>query len=87
MELDSGGGSAFIIANHIAPLLKLDTASTSPQSVSFTLADKLPVTAPARTMGHLIMDGNINVPFFEKWDVTLDLASGRAWVAPPGASH
>lgn len=83
MELDSGGGNAFIISNHIAPLLGLDTTSTSHQSVSFTLADKLSVSAPARTMGNLIMDGNINVPFFAKWDVTLDLGSGRAWIAPP----
>jgi hypothetical protein len=29
------------------------------------------------------MDGNVNVPFLRKWDVTLDLATGRAWVAPP----
>jgi hypothetical protein len=82
MELDSGGGSAFIIANHIAPLLKLDTASKAPQSVSFTIGGKVAVRAPARTMGNLIMDGNINVPFFERWDVTLDLASGKAWVTP-----
>jgi len=33
-------------------------------------------------MDHMIMDGNVNVPFFKKWDVTLDFASGRAWVVP-----
>jgi hypothetical protein len=82
MELDSGGGSALIIANHIAPLLKLDTASKAPQTASLTIGGKVPVTAAARTQSHMIMDGNINVPFLEKWDVTLDLAAGRAWVAP-----
>lgn len=85
MELDSGGGSSFIIANHIAPLLKLDTLSKAKQPVGFTIAGKIPVTAPARTMSHMIMDGNINVPFLEKWDVTLDLAAGRAWVTPAGS--
>ncbi len=30
----------------------------------------------------MIMDGNINVPFLKKWDVTLDFARERAWVAP-----
>jgi hypothetical protein len=85
MELDSGGGSSFIIANHIAPLLKLDTLSKARQSVSFTIADRIPVTAPARTMSHMIMDGNINIPLLEKWDVTLDLAAGHAWVAAAGA--
>ena len=86
MELDSGGGTAFIIANHIAPLLGLDSASKARQSVSFTIAGKIPVTAPARTMSQMIMDGNINVPFLEKWDVTLDLAAGRAWVTPSSVS-
>lgn len=86
MELDSGGGSAFIIANHIAPLLQLDTASKARQTVSLAIG-KVPVTAPARTASHLIMDGNINVPFLEKWDVTLDLATGRAWVAPAVANY
>ena len=85
MELDSGGGSSFIIANHIAPLLKLDSVSKAKQQVSFVLAGKIPVIAPARTMSHMIMDGNINVPFLEKWDVTLDLAAGRAWVTPSGS--
>lgn len=87
MELDSGGGSAFIIANHIAPLLNLDSASKAHQTVSLTIGGKVSVTAPARTASHLIMDGNINVPFLQKWDVTLDLAAGRAWVAPAATSH
>jgi hypothetical protein len=85
MELDSGGGNTFISAKHIAPLLKLDPESKAIQRVSFSIASTIPVTAPARVMDHMIMDGNVNVPFLKKWDVTLDLASGRAWVAPTKA--
>jgi hypothetical protein len=85
MELDSGGGGAFIIGKHVAELFGLDPASRATQSVSFTLAGKVPVTAPARVMNSMIMDGNINVPFLSKWDVTMDLASDRAWVAPAGS--
>jgi hypothetical protein len=82
MELDSGGGNSIIIGKHIASLFKLDPESKGMQQVSFTLAGKIPVTAPARVMDHMIMDGNINVPFLRNWDVTLDFATGRAWVAP-----
>lgn len=82
MELDSGGGNSIIIGKHIASLFKMDPESKAMQQVSFTLAGKIPVTAPARVMDHMIMDGNINVPFLSKWDVTLDFATGRAWVAP-----
>jgi hypothetical protein len=82
MELDSGGGNSIIIGKHIASLFKLDPESKGMQRVSFTLAGKIPVIAPARVMDHMIMDGNINVPFLRNWDVTLDFATGRAWVAP-----
>jgi hypothetical protein len=82
MELDSGGGNSIIIGKHIASLFKLDPEAKGMQQVSFTLAGKIPVTAPARVMDHMIMDGNINVPFLRNWDVTLDFATGRAWVAP-----
>lgn len=82
MELDSGGGNSIIIGKHVASLFKMDPESKAMQQVSFTLAGKIPVTAPARVMDHMIMDGNINVPFLKNWDVTLDFASGRAWVAP-----
>jgi hypothetical protein len=84
MELDSGGGNSIIIGKHVAALFKLDPESRAVQQVTFTLAGKISLTAPARVMDHMIMDGNINVPFLQKWDVTLDLARGRAWVAPAG---
>jgi len=80
MELDSGGGSSIIIGKHIASLFKLDPESKGMQRVSFTLAGKIPVDAPARVMDQMIMDGNLNMPFLKQWDVTLDFATGRAWV-------
>ena len=83
MELDSGGGQSIIIGKHIASLFKLDPESKGTQTVRFTLAGKIPVEAPARVMDQMIMDGNINVPFLKKWDVTLDFAKGKAWVAQP----
>lgn len=80
MELDSGGGQSIIIGKHIASLFKLDPDSKAVQRVSFTLAGKIQVEAPARVMDQMIMDGNINVPYLKKWDVTVDFGTGRAWV-------
>jgi hypothetical protein len=36
----------------------------------------------ARVNETLIMDGNIGTRFMIKWDLTLDLARTRAWLAP-----
>lgn len=80
MELDSGGGETIIIGKHIASLFKLDPESKEIQRVSFVVAGKIPLEAPARVMDQMIMDGNLNVPFLKQWDVTLDFAKGRAWV-------
>lgn len=81
MELDSGGGESIIIGKRVAKLFKLDPESKAVQRVSFVLAGKIPVEAPARVMDQMIMDGNLNVPFLKKWDVTVDFGTGRAWVA------
>jgi len=35
----------------------------------------------ARINDSLIMDGNIGTRFLIDWDLTLDLAKGRAWLA------
>lgn len=82
MELDSGGGNSIIIGKHIAALFKLDPESTAIQRVKLNVGGKVPLEAPARVMDHMIMDGNVNLPFLKKWDVTLDFARGLAWVAP-----
>lgn len=82
MEIDSGNGGANVVGKHVAPLLKLDASAKGPQPASFRLAGGIPVEGDARVNGTLIMDGNIGTRFLIKWDLTLDLAKGRAWLAP-----
>ena len=36
----------------------------------------------ARVNETLIMDGKIGTRFMLRWDLTLDLAKGRSWLAP-----
>jgi hypothetical protein len=82
MELDSGNGGATVIGKHLAPLLKLDPSQKAPQPASFMIAGGIPVEGTARVNETLIMDGNIGTRFMLKWDLTLDLSKGRAWLAP-----
>lgn len=82
MEIDSGNGGANVIAKHIAPLLNLKTGVKEPQAASFNLAGGIPVSGDARVNETLIMDGNIGTRFLINWNLTLDLARGRAWLAP-----
>lgn len=82
MEIDSGNGGANVIAAHIAPLLNLKTGIKEPQPAKFNLAGGIPVIGDARVNETLIMDGNIGTRFLINWTLTLDLARGRAWLAP-----
>jgi hypothetical protein len=82
MEIDSGNGGANVIAKHIAPLLNLKTGVKEPQPAKFMLVGGIPVTGDARVNETLIMDGNIGTRFLINWDLTLDLANGRAWLTP-----
>ncbi len=82
MELDSGNGGANVIAKHLAPLIKLDPSKKEPQPASFQIAGGIPVEGKARVNDTLTMDGNIGTSFMLKWDLTLDLAKSRAWLAP-----
>jgi hypothetical protein len=80
MELDSGNGGANVIAKHIAPLLNLKTDMKGPQPAKFMLVGGIPVGGEARVNETLIMDGNIGTRFMIDWNVTFDLAKGRAWL-------
>ena len=80
MELDSGNGGSFVIANHIAPLLGLRTDVSTPESARFYLANGIAVEGMTRTRD-LIMDGNIGARFLNHWILTLDLQRGRAWLS------
>ena len=84
MELDSGNGGANVIAKHIAPLLNLKTDVKQPQPAKLMLVGGISVAGDARVNETLIMDGNIGTRFMIDWDVTFDLAKGRAWLTPAG---
>jgi hypothetical protein len=81
MELDSGNGGSFVVANHIAPLIGLRTDMTAPEPARFELANGIAVEGMTRTRD-LIMDGNIGAQFLNNWILTLDLEHGRAWLSP-----
>jgi hypothetical protein len=85
MEVDSGNGGANVIGKHIAPLLKLDENKKEPQPARFEIAGGIPVEGMARVNPTLTMDGNIGTRFLINWDLTLDLAKGRAWLTPAEA--
>lgn len=86
MEIDSGNNGPLVIAKHLAPLLHLDPEKTDLQSANFSLAGDIPVEGQARTQD-LIMDGNLGVTFLKNWVLTLDLASGKAWLSHPAPSN
>jgi hypothetical protein len=81
MELDSGNGGSVVISNDVAPALDIPANQAVAQIASFRLANGILVTEPARTRD-LIMDGNIGARFLNSWNITLDLANPRAWLAP-----
>ncbi len=87
MEFDSGNGGAHVIGKHIAPLFNLKTGTKDPQTVNLMLVGGVPVSGNARLNETLIMDGNIGTRFLIDWDLTLDLARGRAWLAPATKSN
>jgi len=81
MEIDSGNGGANVVGKHLASLLNLDPGKKEPQPASFKIAGDIPVGGMARVNENLIMDGNIGTRFLIDWDLTLDLAKGRGWLA------
>jgi hypothetical protein len=82
MELDSGNGGSVVVSHAVAPLLNLDPAADKPQAGTFNIASGITVAGQVRTPQGMIMDGNIGSQFLANWCLTLDLASGRAWLAP-----
>jgi hypothetical protein len=86
MELDSGNGGSFVVANHIAPLIGVRPDMTTPEQARFELANGIAVEGKTRTRD-LIMDGNIGAQFLNNWILTLDLEHGRAWLSPLPKDH
>ena len=67
--------------------MKLDPDKKEPQPAGFMIAGGIPVTGMARVNEKLVMDGNIGTRFLIDWNLTLDLAKGRAWLAPATTAH
>jgi hypothetical protein len=82
MELDSGNGGSIVVSRAVAPLFDLDPAAEKPQAGKFNIAAGITVAGEVRAPRGMIMDGNIGSQFLENWCLTLDLPSGRAWLAP-----
>jgi hypothetical protein len=82
MELDSGNGGTIVVSRAVAPLLNLDPAADKPQAGTFEIAAGITVAGQVRTPQGMIMDGNIGSQFLENWNLTIDLARGRAWLVP-----
>ena len=82
MELDSGSDASVMVAQSNAALLGMDPDVKSPQPLHATLAGGVRLDTDSAAEMPLILDGNIGAPTLAKWVVTLDLASGRAWISP-----
>jgi hypothetical protein len=81
MELDSGNGGANVLGKHLASIMNLDPEKKEPQTADLQIAGGIPVDGMFRVNPTLTMDGNIGTRFLINWDLTLDLAHGRAWLA------
>jgi hypothetical protein len=85
MELDSGNGGANVVGKHLASIMNLDPEKKEPQNGNLQIAGGIAVDGMVRVNPTLTMDGNIGTRFLINWDLTLDLASGRAWLARANA--
>jgi len=82
MELDSGNGGANVVGKHLAAMFGLEPEKKEPQNGALKLENGTEVAGPFRVNPTLIMDGNIGTRFMINYEVTFDLAAGRAWLAP-----
>ena len=81
MELDDGNTGPVMIGRHVAAPLRLDPSKRDGQVADFALAGGIPVRGAA-SVSDLIMDGDVGESVLAEWDVTFDLARGRAWFRP-----
>jgi hypothetical protein len=81
MELDSGNGGTILVSKPYAALFGL-VEKQGPQPVAFELAKGLRVESPDAFAPDMVIDGNIGMPFLKNVVLTMDLESGRVWIAP-----
>jgi len=79
MNLDTGAGGVSLIAKEYASSLGLDP-NKKEQEINFRLSPEVAITGPV-FVADLIMDGNLGRPFLSNYIVTLDLNTGRIWIA------
>lgn len=82
MEMDTGSNSSVILASHNAALFALPPDSKEAQRFEGTLVGNVPLAADDAHTMPLALDGNIGAHILRQWIVTMDLAHGRAWIAP-----
>lgn len=80
-ELDTGNGGTLLVSQAYASLFGLDPTTKGPQTADFPVAPGLRAQGRAFTPD-MILDGNLGMPFLRDKVLTLDLASGRLWIAP-----
>jgi predicted aspartyl protease len=81
-ELDTGSTGPAVIGSHTVGLLGMKADNSGPQPLRAELVGGVPLTTERALTASMIIDGNIGAPTLAQWIVTLDLAHGRAWIAP-----
>jgi len=83
-ELDTGNGGTILVSKPYAGLFGLDPKAEGPQRADFPVAPGLRAQGPAFAPD-MILDGNLGMPFLRDKVITLDLRTGRLWLAsaPP----
>ena len=79
-ELDTGNGGTILVSQPYASLVGLDPQAEGPQSADFPVAPGLRARGNAFTPD-MILDGNLGMPFLRDKIITLDLQTGRLWIA------
>lgn len=84
MELDTANAGPTIFASQsTAPLLGLNPDTREPQAVELRLSSGEVFKTRARVFPSMVIDGNIGMQLVGQRAITLDLHSGRAWLAKP----
>lgn len=79
-ELDTGNGGTILVTQPYAALLGLDPTAKGSQQANFPIAAGLRAQGTAFTPD-MILDGNLGMPFLRDKVITLDLQTGRLWIA------
>ena len=82
LELDSGNGGTVLVSKPVARLLGLDPDRKEKQHADFLVAGSARAQTEDAYTTDMTMDGNLGMPFLKNWVVTLDLKTGRGWLAP-----